>query len=58
MEPLTEPKSTAGPFPFVLQDWEQTPPAVQAYVHTLHDELARKRSQGGLSCNPQFFKCL
>ena len=39
MEPLTEPRSTAWPFPFVPQDWEQTPTAVHASVHTLHDEL-------------------
>jgi len=34
MEPLTEPMSTAWPFPFVPQDWEHTPTTVQAYVHT------------------------
>ena len=41
MEPLSEPTNTVWPFPFTPQDWEQTPPAVQAYVHTLHDELAQ-----------------
>src|SRR4030095_4502540 len=43
MEPLTEPRHTAWPFPFVPQDWEHTPAAVQAYVHTLQDELTRLR---------------
>src|SRR5215813_7160140 len=45
MEPLTEPLSMAWPFPFVPQDWEQTPTAVQAYVHTLRDELTQLRTQ-------------
>src|SRR5262245_59389472 len=45
MELLTEPKSTAWPFPFTPQDWAQTPPAVQAYVHTLHDELTQCRQR-------------
>ena len=45
MEPLTEPRSTAWPFSFVPQDWEQTPTAVQAYVHTLHDELTQLRAR-------------
>ena len=45
MEPLTEPMSMAWPFPFVPQDWEQTPTAVQAYVHTLRDELMQLRTQ-------------
>jgi len=44
MEPLTEPISTAWPFPFVPQDWEHTPAAVQAYVHTLQDELTQLRA--------------
>ena len=43
MEPLAEPMHTAWPFPFVPQDWEHTPAAVQAYVHTLQDELTRLR---------------
>ena len=43
MEPLAEPRHTAWPFPFVPQDWEHTPAAVQAYVHTLQDELTRLR---------------
>ena len=45
MEPLPDPESTGGPFPFTAQDWEQTPPAVQAYVHTLHDELHHLRDE-------------
>src|SRR5262245_17516082 len=43
MAPLSASMSTAWPFPFVPQDWEHTPAAVQAYVHTLHDELTRLR---------------
>jgi transposase len=45
MEPLTEPISTAWPFPFAPQDWEQTPTGVQTYVHTLHDELTQLRAR-------------
>ena len=41
MEPLSEPTNTVWPFPFTPQDWEQTPPAVQAYVHTLRDEVTQ-----------------
>jgi transposase len=29
----------AWPFPFPRQDWEQTPPAVQAYLRTVRDAL-------------------
>jgi len=39
MEPLLEPTNTVWSFPFAPQDWEQTPPAVQAYVRTLRDEV-------------------
>jgi transposase len=35
----------AWPFPFVQQDWEHTPTAVQAYVHTLHNELTQLRER-------------
>ena len=38
------------------QDWEHTPAAVQAYVHTLQDELTQLhagRSLGGTS-HPEF----
>src|SRR5262247_355798 len=45
MELLTEPMSTAWPFPFTSQDWDQTPTAVQAYVHTLQDELTQLRAR-------------
>jgi transposase len=39
MEPRLEPTHTVWPFPFTPQDWEQTPPAVQAYLHTVPDAL-------------------
>ena len=39
MEPLPESVNPDWPLPFVPQDWEHTPAAVQAYVHTLQDEL-------------------
>lgn len=45
MELLPELNPTSWPFPFTEQDWEQTPPAVQAYLHTLHAEMDRARSQ-------------
>ena len=32
-------------FPFMPQDWEHTPAAVQAYVHTLQDELTQLRTR-------------
>src|SRR2546428_7180855 len=41
MEPLSEPHNTVWPFPFTAQDWAQTPLAVQAYVHTLRNEVAQ-----------------
>ena len=41
MEPRSEPANAVWPFPFTPQDWEQTPPAVQAYVRTLSDEVAQ-----------------
>jgi len=41
MELKSEPHNTVCPFPFTPQDWEQTPRAVQAYVHTLRDEVAQ-----------------
>jgi len=40
MEPRSEPTNPVWPFPFTPQAWEQTPPAVQAYVHALRDEVA------------------
>ena len=41
MEPLSEPTNTVWSFPFTPHDWEQTPPAVQAYVRTLCDEVVQ-----------------
>jgi transposase len=41
MDLLSEPTITGWPFPFTPQDWEQTPPAVQAYLHTVRDELGQ-----------------
>jgi transposase len=41
MEPRSESATTVWPFPFTSQDWEQTPPAVQAYLHTMRDELGQ-----------------
>ena len=41
MEPLSEPANTGWPFPFTPQDWEQTPPAVQAYLRTMRDALGQ-----------------
>jgi hypothetical protein len=45
MEPLIEPVSMAWSFPFMPQDWEHTPTAVQAYVHTLHNALTQLRER-------------
>jgi len=39
MEPLPEPNSPSWPFPFTVQDWQQAPPTVQTYLHTLRDEM-------------------
>ena len=39
MEPLSESANPGWPFPFTPQEWEQTPPAVQAYLHTVHEAL-------------------
>src|SRR5256885_2706534 len=41
MESLSEPHNIVWPFPFPAQDWAQTPLAVQAYVHTLRNEVAQ-----------------
>jgi|SRR5262249_13430523 len=40
MELWSEPAHTVRPFPFPPQDWEQTPPAVPAYLRTVRDEVA------------------
>src|SRR5262245_18731545 len=45
MEPQSAPHNTVWSFPFTSQDWEQTPPADQAYVHTLHDEVTQIRAR-------------
>jgi transposase len=45
MEPWSESTNTIWPFPFTRQDWEQTPPAVQAYLHTVHNALAQLRER-------------
>src|SRR4029453_7372036 len=44
MEPLSDSTNALWPFPFPPQDWEQTPRAVQTYVHTLQDELTQLRA--------------
>lgn len=41
MELLLESNPTLWPFPFTEQDWQQTPPAVQAYLHTLRHEMGQ-----------------
>jgi transposase len=41
MELLSEPTGTSWSFPFTERDWEQTPPAVQAYLHTLRHEVGQ-----------------
>src|SRR5499427_3751003 len=41
MEPRSDPAHPVWPFPFTPEDWTQTPPAVQAYLHTVHDALAQ-----------------
>ena len=41
MELLLEPTNTVWSFPFPPQDWEQTPPAVQAYLRTVRDVLGQ-----------------
>ena len=45
MEPQSAPANPVWPFPFMPQDWEHTPTAVQAYVHTLQDELIQLRDR-------------
>ena len=45
MEPYSAPHDTVWSFPFAPPDWEHTPTAVQAYVHTLHDELTQLRAR-------------
>ena len=45
MELRPEFNPTEGSFPFTEQDWAQTPPVVQAYVSTLHDEMSQLHEQ-------------
>src|SRR5262249_53283679 len=45
MESRSERTHTVWPLPFTPQDWAQTPPAVQVYVHTLHNELPQLRER-------------
>src|SRR5262245_30585094 len=45
MEPRSEPAHTGWPFLFTPQDWEQTPPAVRAYLHTVHDALGQLQAR-------------
>ena len=41
----SDPSHTEWPFPFDRSDWEQTPPAVQAYLLSLHQRLAQLQQQ-------------
>ena len=45
MEPPPEANSRVWSFPFTEHDWEQTPPAVQAYLHTLREEMGQLHEQ-------------
>ena len=45
MAPLSAPANTDWPFPFTPQDWERTPPAVQAYLCTVRAELAQRHER-------------
>jgi hypothetical protein len=39
MKTASPPPDHAWPFPFPVQDWEQTPPSVQAYIIQLQHDL-------------------
>jgi transposase len=41
MAPQSETANTVWPFPFTPQDWEHTPPAVQAYLRSVHETLGQ-----------------
>jgi transposase len=41
MEPLPESANPGWPFPFTPHDWDQTPPAVQAYLRTVRNALGQ-----------------
>ena len=45
MAPRSEPINTLWPFPFTPQDWEQTPPTVQAYLHSVCDALKQMQER-------------
>jgi transposase len=47
MDQPSAPDSAAWPFPFSPQDWEQTPPAVQAYLRTVQHDLAQLQDLQG-----------
>ena len=42
-EPTSD--TSEWPFPFSRDDWEQTPPAVQAYIAALQQELAQLKQR-------------
>ena len=44
MDQPSAPDSSVWPFPFPHQDWEQTPPAVQAYRRTVQEDLAQRHA--------------
>src|SRR5262245_53822332 len=45
MEPQSAPHNIVWSFPFTPQHWAQTPTAVQAYVHALHNERTQLRAR-------------
>ena len=45
MEPPPEPNNALWPFPSTEHNWEQTPPAVQASLHTLYDEVGQLQAR-------------
>ena len=46
MDQPQPPDTPLWPYPFSQHDWDQTPPAVQAYLRTLHDELTHCKTHG------------
>jgi transposase len=44
MDPRQTPDTTRWPYPFSQHDWDQTPPAVQAYLRILQDELTQSKN--------------
>src|SRR5262245_59467476 len=45
MESLPKSTNSGWLFPFVQQDWEHTPAALQVYVHKLQDKLTQLRER-------------